>query len=235
MTLTKYGRREWMAISLIALVAACVSAFLSWWWALIPIAFVWAALVSFFRDPVRPVPRNLPAGVFLSPADGTVSAVFQSGHHEAVGGPATVIRIFLSLLNVHINRSPCEGVVESITHHPGEYLDARTAESAEVNESNLMTLRTDEGLLVGVRQVSGAVARRIVCVLKVGDRLTRGQKFGMIKFGSTTELILPQPDRFRVHVSVGEPVRAGLTQLATLMQAAHTSDVKPVRAMQETG
>jgi phosphatidylserine decarboxylase len=141
-------------------------------------------------------------------------------HHEALGGaPAKVIRIFLSVLNVHVNRAPCDAQVVSITPRPGKYLNAQSEESALVNESNLIVLRTsiagvDE--LVGVRQVSGMIARTIVCGIRPGDRVSRGEKFGMIKFGSTTELILPRPNDVTVHVRKGDKVRAGVMTLATL-------------------
>lgn len=216
MVLTRYGLREWLAITIVAGVAAGACAVLGWWWVIAPVAILWLAAVSFFRDPIRRVPASLPGQIMLSPADGTVSAVLQLEHHDAIGGPAALIRIFLSVLNVHVNRSPCDGQVVSITHTPGRYLDARTEESARVNESNLVRLITTDGRTVGVRQVSGKIARRIVCAVKTGDRLARGQRFGMIKFGSTTELILPAQFVARVHVSVGEPVRGGLTQLATM-------------------
>jgi phosphatidylserine decarboxylase len=214
MRLTRYGRREWLTISLVALAAACVFVFLSWWWAIAVVAIIWAAAASFFRDPSRRVPDSLPPQVMLSPADGTVSAVTRVAHHDAVDGPAVIVRIFLSVLNVHVNRSPCDAVVVSISHSPGRYLDARREESARVNESNLIVLRAEDGMPLGVRQVAGKIARRIVCELNAGDRVMRGQRFGMIKFGSTTELILPDSPGVKVYVNVGEPVRGGLTQLA---------------------
>jgi len=177
-------------------------------------------VLMFFRDPIRFVPKDLPPGTMLSPADGVVSAVEHVDDHSATNGPAVIVRIFLSLLNVHVNRAPFDGEVTDLVHTPGEFLNAQTEESARVNESNLITLRIDTGggleEMIGVRQVSGMIARTIVCPLKVGDRLTRGQKFGMIKFGSTTELILPRPGDVEVHVRKGDKVKAGLTRLATI-------------------
>ncbi len=216
MTLSRYGIREWMLISIIAMVGVALASWLAWWWLAALTIIVWLALVMFFRDPWRRLPPNLGPGDMLSPADGTISKVFEEEHHEAVSGPAVVIRIFLSVLDVHINRSPFDATVVSITHRPGRYLDARTEESAKVNESNLIVLRLSGGETIGVRQVSGAIARRIVCPIAVGDRLVRGQRFGMIKFGSTTELILPRPRVATVQVSRGDKVRGGLTVLATI-------------------
>lgn len=215
MLLTGYGLREWLTITIVSLLLALGAWWLGWWWAIALVAVVWFALVSFFRDPLfRRAATNEPND-FLSPADGTVSAVFTVPEHAATGGqPALVIRIFLSVLNVHLNRAPCDGEVVALLHTPGKFLDARSEESALVNESNLITMRDQAGRSIGIRQVSGAIARRIVCPLKVGDRLARGQRFGMIKFGSTTELILPNPDRMTSLVKKGDKVTGGVTILA---------------------
>jgi phosphatidylserine decarboxylase len=223
MHLTGYGRREWSVITVIAVaIGAVLGLLVSWWW-VIAAAALWVALVSFFRDPWRRVPRDLPEGTMLSPADGTVSAVFEVDTHVATGGPATVVRIFLSVLNVHVNRAPCAGTVTAIEHTPGKYLNALKEESARENESNLVTLEIAGGERVGVRQVSGAIARRIVCAIAIGDRVARGERFGMIKFGSTAELILPRPADVTVHVAKGDRVRGGLTKLATLVPRANSS------------
>jgi phosphatidylserine decarboxylase len=152
----------------------------------------------------------------VSPADGKVSAVFTVPWHDAIGGPATVVRIFLSVLDVHINRAPCTGTVEAIEHRPGKYLDARTEESAHVNESNTIRMRAASGDPIGIRQVSGAIARHIVCAVATGDQLARAERFGLIKFGSTTELILPRPESVSVRVKVGDRVTGGVTILARL-------------------
>ena len=152
----------------------------------------------------------------LCPADGRVSAIQTLDHHETVGGPAIVIRIFLSVLNVHVNRSPAAGEVVSISYTPGSFHDARTPQSATDNESNLIVLKLEDGQTIGVRQIAGKVARRIVCRLAVGDHVEAGQRFGMIKFGSSAELILPRPDEVVTCVSVGDKVKGGLTHLATL-------------------
>lgn len=216
MLLTRYGLREWGAATAVAAMAAVAAVWAGWPWATAGVALLWLAVVAFFRDPMRRVPSDLDPGVMLSPADGRVSKVEILPHHEAVDGPAVLVRIFLSVLNVHVNRSPCDGEVESVSHRPGRYLDARSEESAKVNESLLTVLRTTGGERVGVRQVSGAIARRIVCPLRPGDRLRRGQRFGMIKFGSTTELILPRPRDVTVLVREGETVKGGLTSLARL-------------------
>lgn len=219
MPLSFYGIREWGGALVIALAISAVAWWAGWWWLLPPVWLAWLAVAAFFRDPIRSVPTDLPEGAFLSPADGTISAVERIDAHEATGGaPAVIIRIFLSVLDVHINRSPCAATVQHCRHRPGRHLDARTAESARVNESNLIILDRG-GETIGVRQVSGAIARRIVCPLASGRRLARGERIGMIKFGSTTELILPRPDEVAVHVRLGEKVRGGLTVLAAFTPA----------------
>lgn len=216
MLLSRYGLREWLSITIVCAVIGMVCAAIGWWWAFGGAGVIWIGLAGFFRDPFRKVPTDLPGGTMLSPADGTVSKVLRVDYHEATGGPAVIVRIFLSVLNVHINRSPCDGEVSALKHVPGKYYDARREISAAENESNLITLCIGGDETIGVRQVSGAIARRIVCPLQRGDRLSRGQKFGMIKFGSTTELILPRPDDVEVLVAEGDKVRAGLTRLARL-------------------
>ncbi len=215
MTLTRYGWHQWLTITVILVVVAAITAWFQWWLALIPICLLWIVLVSFFRNPWRSIPNNLPEGMMLSPADGVISAVEYLDSHETVDGQAVLIRIFLSVLNVHINRAPCGCELDKTLYRKGKFLDARTNESAKVNESNTLFLFTN-GERFGIRQVSGKIARHIVCPVTTGDRFTQGQQFGMIKFGSTTELILPRPDDVTVHVSKGDKVRAGLTRLATL-------------------
>jgi len=225
MLLTGYGTKQWLTILVVSLLLALAAAWWSQWWAVVLVAVVCLALLSFFRDPLGRAPATSDARDMISPADGTVSAVFIVDSHEATGGaPALVIRIFLSVLNVHINRAPCDGEVVAIEHRPGKYLDARTDESARVNESNLIVLRVANGPMngqtIGIRQVSGAIARRIVCPLKVGDRLKRGERFGMITFGSTTELILPHPEQTRSMVKKDDSVTGGVTVIAQQMSSA---------------
>lgn len=216
MGLTRYGFREWFTITVVAALVGVGAAWMHWWWALAGVVLVWLALVAFFRDPWGRRPATTSPNDMVSPADGKISAVLTADHHAATQGPATVVRIFLSVLDVHLNRFPCDGTVSEVVYTPGKYLDARTEESAKVNESLLTVLQIASGERLGVRQVSGAIARRIVCPLQPGSRARRGARFGMIKFGSTTELILPRPADVNVHVRVGDRVVGGVTILATL-------------------
>ena len=204
-----------MTATIVAAVLAAVFTWLGWWWAAAGSALAWLAVALFFRSPVRRVERDLPPGTMLSPADGTVSAVETVEHAEAVGGPATVIRVFLSVLDVHVNRSPHDARVVGLRYTPGRFHDARSALCPVENENQLITMEI-EGGRIGVRQIAGKVARRIVCDLRPGDRVARGQPFGMIKFGSSTELILPRPHDVTVRVRPGDRVKAGVTVVATL-------------------
>lgn len=199
-------------------------------WALAALVIVVAAaLLAFFRDPERKVPSM--RGQVVSPADGRISSIHTLDHYEPLGGPAVCVRVFLSVLDVHVNRSPLHARVAGITHKPGEHLNALRAESAELNESVTILLEhpAHREPVAVVRQVAGAIARRIVCAAKVGDILQRGQRFGLIKFGSTTELYLPNPSRVQVQVRQGQYVYGGTTVLAlvTSLRDAAEPAVKP--------
>ncbi len=214
--LTKYGLRELLTATVMAAALIALFVWLDLWWAVTAVVILWVAVAMFFRDPLRRVPRDLPAGAMLSPADGRVMEVSRVEHHEAAGGPAVVIRIFLSVLNVHINRLPCDVEVVAIKYTRGRFHDARTPECPLENENQLVTFRVDGGRTIGVRQIAGKIARRIVCDLRPGDRLDQGRRYGMIKFGSSTELILPQELVSEIHVREGDRVRGGVTLLATV-------------------
>jgi len=217
MLLTRHGRREWGFATAVLLLLGIPAVLVGWWWALIPLGLGWIAVAGFFRDPLFRHPASDDPLDLISPADGRISRVERVDSHPSTeGGPAIVVRIFLSVLDVHLNRAPCDAEVVSIVHTPGRYLDARSEESAKVNESNLISLRSDRGIPMGVRQVSGAIARRIVCPIRVGDRLMRAARFGMIKFGSTTELIVPDAPGTEIRVVEGDRVVGGVTVLVRL-------------------
>lgn len=179
---------------------------------LLLVVLIW--VFSFFRDPYRPIVQD--ANLLLSPADGTIAAVETLETCDGFEGPVLRIEIFLSIFNVHINRVPCPVEIGQITYKPGKFLDARSPECSKVNEANEIEMfRLDEPkdrLLV--RQISGAIARRIVCAAKTGDICTAGQQFGMIKFGSCTELYVPARANLVCSVQKGDTVKAGLTILA---------------------
>lgn len=216
MLLTRYGIREWMIITLAAAIPAAAGVFFGWWWLVIASAVIWTALASFFRDPLGRRPATADPRDFVSPADGLVSAILEVAEHPSTEGPATIIRIYLSVFDVHVNRMPCDCEVLGTIHTPGKYLDVRIEESAKVNESMVTRLRSASGVLFGVKQISGKVARHIVCPVATGQRFARGERFGMIKFGSTTELVVPTSEVERICVSRGDRVKGGVTVLARL-------------------
>jgi phosphatidylserine decarboxylase len=214
MLLTRYGFREWLIITLAAATLAAAGVFFGWWWLAVAAFVVWIALVSFFRDPLGRRPASVELRDLVSPADGLVSAILEVPEHVATdGAPATIVRIYLSVFDVHLNRMPAEVEVLGTIHTPGKYLDVRIEESAKVNESMVTRLRTAGGLLLGVKQISGKVARHIVCPIAAGQRFARGERFGMIKFGSTTELIVPSADVEKICVAKGDRVSGGVTIL----------------------
>jgi phosphatidylserine decarboxylase len=179
-----------------------------WCWAAVAPFIVLLWLFSFFRDPSRQIPADPQA--IVSPADGLVTDVTPLDHDPFIGGPAVRVGIFLSIFNVHINRAPLAGRVVDLLYQPGEFLNAMRPESSERNESMWIGFeRTDPpARRFTVKQISGMLARRIVCTLDPGQTIARGEKFGMIKLGSRTELVLPA-DAVEVVVERGSVVKAG--------------------------
>jgi phosphatidylserine decarboxylase len=213
MLIAKEGLREIAIATLILGAFAAAGAWLLWPLA-IPFVLLWLWVLSFFRDPKRE--RCFAPGELCAPADGTVTEVTELDAYEGIDGPASRIGIFLSLFNVHINRAPCPGRVRSVSHLPGVFLDARHGESGRRNESNTLVIDPDDPMPgpVVVRQVAGLLARRIVCHARADHHLPMGARFGLIKFGSRTELIIPRRARTEIRVKVGDKVRAGLTVVA---------------------
>ena len=185
-------------------------------WLLAVTAAVIGILIAwFFRNPRRHIASD--PGLVVSPADGTIVEIEDLPNDEYVGGPARKIGIFLSIFNVHINRAPIAGRVIGLKYRPGKYLNALRPESARENEQLAVFIEEHQAPYRGmiVRQITGAIARRIVCWLKPGDVLGRGEQFGMIKLGSRTELVIPAEDGLEIHVKPGDKVKAGSTILAT--------------------
>ncbi len=224
--LTKYGWPEVVIFPAILLGAMIVYfvvgiLYLSVW-TIIPIEGVLAVVLvwvlSFFRDPYRVCPKE--ANLLLSPADGEVTDIEIVKENDFIGERTIRIGVFLSIFDVHINRAPCNAKVTRINYKKGRYRNAANPESGRVNESNdLYIIRTDspKDRLI-VRQISGAIARRIVCATKEGQELSCGEKFGMIKFGSRTELYVPARANTKCLVQTGDKVKAGLTPLVRYEQ-----------------
>lgn len=198
-------------ILLVPLLLAAIIVHPGFWAGMAVVGLLWFQVIFFFRDPPRRIPAD-PA-TLLSPADGTVTHVEETADADFPGGRALRISIFLSVFNVHVNRMPRSGRVTLVRYFPGAFLDARHPECAVRNEQLWLDLEEPSGRLVRVKQISGAIARRIVCWLKAGDCVQAGDKFGMIKFGSRTEIWVPAGEAREVLVKVGDKVKGGATIL----------------------
>ncbi|MBW3540712.1 MAG: phosphatidylserine decarboxylase [Planctomycetes bacterium] len=173
-----------------------------------------ALVVWFFRNPQRTTPTE--PGLIISPADGRVVEVREIEYDEYLDGPAVMVGVFLSLLNVHTNRMPVGCRVIGLSYRPGKCLNALRSEASRENECLEIRIEASEEphRRMIVRQITGAVARRIVCWLKPGDELARGEEFGMIKLGSRAELVLPREPGLELCVGLGDAIRSGSTVLA---------------------
>jgi phosphatidylserine decarboxylase len=216
--LTEYGGDELLIAGLACGATACALGVLGNRWLaglpVIPLAIV----LWFFRDPERR--SAAPADELLAPADGTVSDIEEVDEPTFIGGRALRIGIFLSPLNVHVNRAPCAGVVCFRDYKAGEFLPAYNPEAPTRNESVALGLRTADGVPILVKQITGVLARRIVCAASVGDAVERGQRYGMIKFGSRTELYVPVSVQPRPLVALRGKVAGGVTAVCEIPAVA---------------
>jgi len=204
------AREGWLHIAIAVVAAVALS--LTGWWPLIVLAWLAVAfVVQFFRDPPREAPMDLNA--VLSPADGKVVLVAQTRDPYA-DRDALKISVFMNVFNVHSNRSPVDGEVANAWYHAGSFLNAALDKASLENERNALLLRTSEGVEVTCVQIAGLVARRILCYVKPGDRLGRGQRYGFIRFGSRVDVYLPPSSKPRV--AVGDTVFATTTILAEI-------------------
>src|SRR6516225_91983 len=188
-------------------------------WAVVPFLlacfFLW-----FFRDPERAIPQE--HGALVSPADGKVTDVSIVNTED---GKRTRISIFLSVFDVHVNRSPIAGVIRDVRYQRGKFLDARSPDCAEQNEQNIVTVE-GEGQRVVFKQIAGLLARRIVFTPKLGDSLQRGQRVGLIKFGSRTDVLFPATAEMKV--KVGDHVKGGSSVLAVAQPRLVESQLRDV-------
>jgi phosphatidylserine decarboxylase len=204
-------------LSLLAVAGLAAWATGNWAWAVVPVLLA-AFFLWFFRDPERPIPAE--PGLIVSPADGLVTeATTISTPH----GPRKRISIFLSVFDVHVNRAPIAGELREIRYHKGQYMNAMNPACAESNERNIVTMQ-GEGIEITFKQIAGLLARRIVFPMKVGDRVERGQRVGLIKFGSRTDIVMPAEAEFQV--KVGERVKGGASVLAIMMAGAGAGTVR---------
>ena len=191
-----------------------VGLYFLFWPAIIIPALLELEILWFFRNPRRTIPGQ--PGAVVSPADGTVDVIEHLDHDPLIGGPAVRISIFLSVFNVHINRSPIRATIFAIHYRPGRCTSATRPSSAEVNEQLEMQLEQQDAphRVMRLTQITGAIARRIVCWARPGDELEAGERYGMIKLGSRTELVMPQEKGLDLLVEIGDKVRAGSSLLA---------------------
>jgi len=194
----------------------------SGFWFLLPAALLLFVL-NFFRDPERHAAGG--EDELVSPADGLVADIV-TVEDPQLGRPATRVGIFLNVFDVHVNRVPCSGEVESVAERPGACLDARHPRATEDNRAVTVVLRRPDGRRLAVRQITGLIARRIICPAVAGQRYLRGERYGMIRFGSRTELVVPTSDVAELLCKVGDRVRGGETLLVRLTpsRARATSD-----------
>jgi len=194
-------------LSLLAVAVVLAWATGTWAWSIVPVLLA-AFFLWFFRDPRRAIPSE--PGLIVSPGDGLVT---ETAAILTPDGPRQRISIFLSVFNVHVNRSPIAGVLKSVQYQKGKYLNAMNPASADQNEQNIATV-SGEGIEVTFKQIAGLLARRIVFNLRQGDTVERGQRVGLIKFGSRVNVILPADAELRV--KVGQRVKGGSSVLAAM-------------------
>lgn len=214
--LSKHAKLECVTIAAVGFMLSVAVVLIGLWWLLFLTVPATIALLAFFRDPERRTPSQ--RGVMVAPAEGRISSIHEIEHYEPLDGPVVCVRIFLSVLDVHINYSPYHTAIESITHTPGEHLNALKPESAEDNESNLLVLvhPNRRYKMAAVRQVAGLLARTIVCHVHEDQVIQRGQRIGLIKLGSTTELYILKDLSPRLQVKEGQRVIGGVTVIAQI-------------------
>ncbi|MBU8901628.1 MAG: phosphatidylserine decarboxylase family protein [Victivallales bacterium] len=227
MTLTKFGLREWGLSALFALLLIAASITLAILHApatgfslALFVLIIWLGIAAFFRNPHRKIPADVQ--LMMSPADGVIKdieIVSDHGIEPFAGQDALRIGIFLSVLNVHLNRAPSDLELTYKHYRKGRYLDARHPDCHKENEA--MTIGgtatvNNFAFPMAIRQVSGAIARRIVCPVEIGNKIERGAIYGMIKFGSRTELYIPVSDDFEVQVKIGDKVSAGISVMVKI-------------------
>lgn len=218
MKIHKEGRK---VIALAALITLGLAAGIYWLFALpqwmlyiiyLLLLVVYAGILFFFRSPKRQLSKD--NGAIISPADGKVFMIEETMEEEVFDHPMQKLSIFMSPLDVHLNRVPADGKVVLCRYHPGKYLVAWHPKSSHLNERNTIVIETPAGIRFLVRQIAGMVARRIVCYCHEGKQVRQGDELGFIKFGSRVDLYIPLASE--IHVKPGDKVKGGITILADL-------------------
>jgi len=202
--------REGWSFLAIAVLVAVIASWLVGWWSL-PFWLVAIFILQFFRDPPRAVPGD--GYTVVSPADGRVVAV-EPARDPYLERDAIKISVFMNVFNVHSNRSPVDGEVKKRWYNPGRFFNAALDKASAENERNALWLRTSEGADVTCVQIAGLIARRILCYVREGDRVARGQRFGFIRFGSRVDVYVPQGATLKT--ALGDKVFATSTVIALL-------------------
>ena len=206
------AREGWPFIAAATIITVLVNIFAGWLWAL-PLWLISLFVLQFFRDPSRAIPQQ--ANAVLAPADGRIVAV-ENVQDPYLKREAIKVSVFMDVFNVHSNRSPVDGEVRGQWYFPGKFINADLPKASLENERNALWLRTAGGADVTCVQVAGLIAKRILCYVKPGDHLVRGQRFGFIRFGSRVDTYLPLDTKIKV--SIGDKVYATLTVLAEFPQ-----------------
>jgi phosphatidylserine decarboxylase len=206
------AKEGWPFLAIAVAVAAAATWFWGWWSAPLWIAALF--VLQFFRDPARDIPQG--EGLVLCPADGRVLLVGPA-RDPFLNRDALKISVFMNVFNVHSNRSPVDATVQTVNYSAGTFVNAALDKASSDNERNALHLRTASGTDVTCVQVAGLIARRILCYVKAGDRLARGQRYGFIRFGSRVDVYLPPGAKPRV--AIGDKVKASSTVLAELPRA----------------
>lgn len=205
------AREGWPFLAISIVLAAAATLWCALW--SIPLWIIALFVLQFFRDPPREIPQDVNA--VLSPADGRVIKVERTqdvyGQRDAI-----LVSVFMNVFNVHSNRSPVDGSINQVQYFPGKFVNADLDKASTENERNAIVLTTLDKQTVTFVQVAGLIARRILCYVKAGDVLTRGQRYGFIRFGSRVDVYLPLDAS--VKVSIGDKVSATTTILAVLAQ-----------------
>ncbi|MBI4808622.1 MAG: phosphatidylserine decarboxylase [Nitrosomonadales bacterium] len=203
------AREGWPFLAISLVLAIAVTVWCAAW--ATPLWIIFVFVLQFFRDPGREIPQEV--GAVLSPCDGRVIKV-ERAQDPYAQREAILVSVFMNVFNVHSNRSPLDGTVEKVQYFPGRFVNADLDKASTENERNAVVLKTGDGQTVTFVQVAGLIARRILCYIKVGDVLTKGQRYGFIRFGSRVDVYLPLTAT--VKVAIGDKVSATTTILAKL-------------------
>ena len=203
---------EGLPFIIFSLILTILAAFFGVVWLAVLLAAITVFIICFFRNPERYFLDD--AKMVVCPADGKVIRIEEVDVGGTITGRFKKISIFMNVFNVHVNRSPYNGKVETIAYHEGKFLSANLDKASAENERNEIMIRTEDGRMLWVVQIAGLIARRIVCWTHEGARIEKGERFGLIRFGSRVEVFLPPDSRIVVHL--GDKVKAGQTMIGYL-------------------